>query len=94
MKLIFKIAVLLLITSISSFAQNDECLAETQGYNMLLIGNSFFRPYAEKLDDMAIHAGLDNHNSTTVFRGGDNGCLLYTSPSPRDATLSRMPSSA
>ena len=24
----------------------------------------------------------------------ENGCLLYTSPSPRDATLSRMPSSA
>ena len=27
-----------------------------------------------------------------VVRG--DGCLLYTSPSPRDATLSRMPSSA
>ena len=26
--------------------------------------------------------------------GGQGGCLLYTSPSPRDATLSRMPSSA
>ena len=25
---------------------------------------------------------------------GIGGCLLYTSPSPRDATLSRMPSSA
>ena len=25
---------------------------------------------------------------------GAKGCLLYTSPSPRDATLSRMPSSA
>ena len=25
---------------------------------------------------------------------GMNSCLLYTSPSPRDATLSRMPSSA
>ena len=25
---------------------------------------------------------------------GHRGCLLYTSPSPRDATLSRMPSSA
>ena len=25
---------------------------------------------------------------------GSNVCLLYTSPSPRDATLSRMPSSA
>ena len=27
-------------------------------------------------------------------RGSVLGCLLYTSPSPRDATLSRMPSSA
>ena len=27
-------------------------------------------------------------------QGTFNGCLLYTSPSPRDATLSRMPSSA
>ena len=26
--------------------------------------------------------------------GRVEGCLLYTSPSPRDATLSRMPSSA
>ena len=26
--------------------------------------------------------------------GAYNSCLLYTSPSPRDATLSRMPSSA
>ena len=26
--------------------------------------------------------------------GGSKSCLLYTSPSPRDATLSRMPSSA
>ena len=26
--------------------------------------------------------------------GIDISCLLYTSPSPRDATLSRMPSSA
>ena len=30
-----------------------------------------------------------------VHRGSEStGCLLYTSPSPRDATLSRMPSSA
>ena len=32
-----------------------------------------------------------NHNSSIII---DIGCLLYTSPSPRDATLSRMPSSA
>ena len=30
----------------------------------------------------------------TVVDGSNNTCLLYTSPSPRDATLSRMPSSA
>ena len=28
-----------------------------------------------------------------IGRGRDSDCLLYTSPSPRDATLSRMPSS-
>ena len=28
------------------------------------------------------------------FKGEGDICLLYTSPSPRDATLSRMPSSA
>ena len=35
--------------------------------------------------------------ATVGFRAdksSNNGCLLYTSPSPRDATLSRMPSSA
>ena len=29
-----------------------------------------------------------------ISRGETKRCLLYTSPSPRDATLSRMPSSA
>ena len=35
-------------------------------------------------------------NTDTVLdkEDGVTGCLLYTSPSPRDATLSRMPSSA
>jgi hypothetical protein len=46
---------------------------QTQGYNMLLIGNSFFKPYAEKLDDMSILAGFENHNSTRITRGGENG---------------------
>lgn len=45
----------------------------TQGYNMLLIGNSFFRPYAANLEQIAIDAGFVNHNDTVVFRGGENG---------------------
>ena len=33
-------------------------------------------------------------NKPATQSGTQSGCLLYTSPSPRDATLSRMPSSA
>ena len=31
---------------------------------------------------------------SALLKSAYNACLLYTSPSPRDATLSRMPSSA
>ena len=34
------------------------------------------------------------YHITNEGRAAYNNCLLYTSPSPRDATLSRMPSSA
>ena len=42
---------------------------------------------------------IDSNGDTTTgdTTGGDDGstlCLLYTSPSPRDRTRSRMPSSA
>ena len=33
-------------------------------------------------------------HTDNIERDMENLCLLYTSPSPRDATLSRMPSSA
>lgn len=57
-----------------SCSSDDELIPNNaKGYNMLLIGNSFFRPYAEKLDSIAIDAGFENHNSTIVFRGGENG---------------------
>ena len=41
---------------------------------------------------------LNNYLNKTKILGSeialDRACLLYTSPSPRDNTLSRMPSSA
>ena len=46
---------------------------DSEGYNILLIGNSFFRPYAEKLDILANEAGFVEHISTRITRGGDNG---------------------
>ena len=38
--------------------------------------------------------GGDFRHDLVVIEQLDRHCLLYTSPSPRDATLSRMPSSA
>ena len=43
------------------------------GLNMLLMGNSFFRPYAERFRELALDAEFLEHIGTTVFRGGDNG---------------------
>ena len=41
------------------------------------------------------HGGVLKLEDSAPFENGNIiGCLLYTSPSPRDATLSRMPSSA
>ena len=40
------------------------------------------------------NAALTIKGTSTLTTSANNACLLYTSPSPRDATLSRMPSSA
>lgn len=44
-----------------------------QGYNMLLMGHSYFKPYAERLEEVAIDAGYLNHNQTFVFSSGGSG---------------------
>ena len=36
----------------------------------------------------------DNSSADAAIKGLNGSCLLYTSPSPRDRTRSRMPSSA
>ena len=56
-------------------------------------------PLKEWLPDQIMqNIAMENNLSETAFfiEEGDIYyiCLLYTSPSPRDATLSRMPSSA
>ena len=47
-------------------------------------------------DGIARVYGLDNVQAGEMveFEDGSKGCLLYTSPSPRDGSISRMPSSA
>ena len=57
------------------------------------------QPYEPLLTKLNKSGGRNNQGRiTTRHIGGGHkkrySCLLYTSPSPRDATLSRMPSSA
>ena len=68
--------------------QNDN-LPELSRMQMELLINSF-------VNDFARVATLQFTKSVGGARMNwlDINCLLYTSPSPRDATLSRMPSSA
>ena len=64
--------------------QQSDCYLEMQGVGFscpydVVIGDNEQVPHQPNLDSE------DDDNDI---------CLLYTSPSPRDATLSRMPSSA
>ena len=47
----------------------------------------------EKQPDLGGRARVFKKGSF-IYDGGPTVCLLYTSPSPRDGLLSRMPSSA
>ena len=45
-------------------------------------------------DSITVITGLSGSGKSSLAFDTIYACLLYTSPSPRDATLSRMPSSA
>ena len=65
--------------------------------NVKIIGSHFESGYS--LGGSGLYTefnmrGLLNENTICLPCQEPYGCLLYTSPSPRDATLSRMPSSA
>ena len=49
---------------------------------------------ADSLDLMELVMGLEEEFDVSVEEDEVEGCLLYTSPSPRDRQKSRMPSSA
>ena len=51
----------------------------------------YFMPLSER---MAIVSELKAVDEVITFNDKDGSCLLYTSPSPRDLSTSRMPSSA
>ena len=68
-----------------------------ENYN--IIGGGPVVDYYESIDSPTISMNLtfidvDQVISRKGISGGENICLLYTSPSPRDTERSRMPSSA
>ena len=71
MKINLKLCILILMLSCSKDEGSPQ--EESTGYNMLLIGNSFFKPYADHLDNLASEANLNEHSSTVVKRGGELG---------------------
>ena len=59
-----------------------------------LDGNQYPDLYLEHKGDTNFIPINGNFLPIPANNGNEHYCLLYTSPSPRDATLSRMPSSA
>lgn len=59
-------------------------VADLAGDKMVLMGNSFFRPYAEHFGVMAADAGFSDHSDTGVFAGGDKGVPKYLWSDPSE----------
>ena len=68
-----KIAILILVLPLILTSCAKEEVDEKLGYNMLLMGHSYFKPYANRIGEIAIDAGLINHNQTYVFSPGASG---------------------
>ena len=79
-----------LVCSAQSIAADIELkLAHTWPKGFPIFGTSVddYATMVGEMSDGRIEIKVDSRNK-------HKSCLLYTSPSPRDATLSRMPSSA
>ena len=73
-------------------------ISETKNKSNIKLSNHqpkkvFMRRFTNKLSSIGNLYKIDNRDRNTSL-GVNNSCLLYTSPSPRDGLLSRMPSSA
>ena len=66
--------------------KNGVVVVSTEGY--------FNKDLGEALKEITDQEIKEGHKNFLINLDQSKICLLYTSPSPRDATLSRMPSSA
>ena len=80
------------------FNLNKEDIFKSSKNDVILLENIRFYPEEEANDDKfskkLASLGEIYVNDAFSCSHRDHACLLYTSPSPRDKTVSRMPSSA
>eukprot|EP00831_Metopus_contortus_P028302 TRINITY_DN23563_c0_g1_i2.p3 TRINITY_DN23563_c0_g1~~TRINITY_DN23563_c0_g1_i2.p3 ORF type:complete len:105 (+),score=30.29 TRINITY_DN23563_c0_g1_i2:128-442(+) len=75
----------------SEVLENDSKNSKAYYYRGMLYGIK--KDYDNALKDFVASLEIDPFNSK-IWYGRAKICLLYTSPSPRDLSTSRMPSSA
>ena len=68
--------------------------ARNSGVYLRVVKNTLARLAIKGTDFECIEESLKGPIMLAFTKDDPGACLLYTSPSPRDATLSRMPSSA
>ena len=89
---------LLVRHGLSSFNKERRIQGRDDLSNLSEEGHEQARALGRSLQDVSIQAvyssPLQRAAATTASLLETQGCLLYTSPSPRDRSLSRMPSSA
>ena len=74
-------------------------IAKKKGFEVFGVDQKFYPPMSDELLNAGIkfEEGYEERNfvdADIYVIGNSISCLLYTSPSPRDPSISRMPSSA
>ena len=69
-------------------------IGETNSANKRWKGEHDCKNYLMNYKEALANNNLSSHQDIRFFLDVPKDCLLYTSPSPRDRTRSRMPSSA
>ena len=83
----------------SAYEQTVNNFENSNWSDRLYCYNASFQKFAEEINNEKVTYDLivsnpPFYNEDYITTNPSRNCLLYTSPSPRDATLSRMPSSA
>ena len=78
-------------SAIDALGVDEETNTPTHRHTIAMLGHivTTAATYDEEGEELTAAVLADNYSVDVLWR-----CLLYTSPSPRDRTRSRMPSSA